>query len=94
MIMRRSVVAFALVGLAIPVIWMAIYHNSPTFAGWWLKAPHWVETLRLTAWPSAILLIADPLDNNVLLWIVSAVANAAVYAIVGWLILRASRRRR
>ena len=94
MIMRRLVVAFALVGLAIPVVWMALYHNSPPFADWWLKAPHWAETLRLTAWPSAILLIADPLDNNVLLWIASAVTNAVVYAIVGWFILLAFARRR
>ena len=72
---------------------MAIYHGSPMFAGWWLRAPHWVETVRLTVWPSAILLIADPLDNNVLLWVVSAVANAAVYAVVGWLLLQISWRR-
>lgn len=92
--MRRPIIAFALVGLAIPVIWMAIYHNSPSFAAWWLKAPHWVETLRLAAWPSAILLIADPLDNNLLLWIASAFTNAVVYAVVGWLILLAFVRRK
>lgn len=92
--MRRLVVTFALVGLAIPVIWMAVYHNSPAFAAWWFKAPHWVETLRLIAWPSAIFLIADPLDDNVLLWIASAVTNAALYAIIGWLMLLALARRR
>lgn len=81
--MLRPIIIFALVGLAIPVIWMAAYLNLPLFAAWWLQAPHWVETLRLAAWPSAILLIADPLDDNVLLWVASAVTNAAVYAIVG-----------
>lgn len=91
--MKRIVVAFALVGLGIPVTWMLAYHGSAAFAEWWLKAPHWVDSLRLAVWPSAILLIADPLDNNVMLWAVSAAINGAIYALIGSLLCVVLRHR-
>ena len=93
MVMKRLVLFFALVGLGIPVVWKLAYHYSAPFAEWWLQAPDWVETLRLALWPSALLLIADPLDSNVALWIVSVAINAATYGLIGGLLHAVLRRR-
>jgi hypothetical protein len=73
---------------------MALYHGSPSFAKWWYSTPVWVETLLLAVWPSSILLVADPMDNNVVLWAVSAAVNSAVYALVGSVLLHVLLRRR
>jgi uncharacterized protein (TIGR03382 family) len=92
--MKRHVLAFALVGLGIPVVWMSLYHATSWFAGWWLNGPLWGETLLLAVWPSSILLVADPMDNNVGLWAASAAINSAIYAVVGGLLVSALSRRR
>lgn len=92
--MKRPALVFALVGLGIPVVWMSLYHATSWFAGWWYGAPLWGETLLLALWPSSFLLIADPLDNNVVLWVVSAAINAALYALVGSLLFQALLRRK
>ena len=92
--MKRHVLVFALVGLGIPLVWMSLYHTTSWFAEWWLKGPLWGETLLLAVWPSSILLIADPLDSNLFLWVVSAAINAAIYALVGGLLLHALLRRK
>lgn len=91
--MKRLVIALACVGLFIPIVWMTLYHQSASFAQWWFAAPHWVETARLVLWPSAILLMADPHDSNVSLWVVSALTNAALYAVVASLVGHALQRR-
>jgi uncharacterized membrane protein SirB2 len=91
--MNRLVIVLGCVGLFIPVVWMILYHQSPSFAQWWFAAPHWVETVRLVLWPSAILLMADPHDSNVALWVVSAVTNAALYAALASFVGQALRRR-
>lgn len=90
--MKRYVFAAVLVGVALPGVWMWIYHANPSFGTWWLHSPGWVETARLVLWPSALLLIADPLDNNVSLWIASALSNGALYGLVAWLVARSVRR--
>jgi hypothetical protein len=90
--MKRAVLAFALIGLGIPTVWMVIYHTSPMFAKWWLTLPDWVDTLRLVIWPSAILLVADPLDENIVLWVISAALNALLYAMLGAALLRVLQR--
>lgn len=92
-IMKRLVLSFALVGLGIPVLWMSLYHTTSWFAGWWLRTPLSGETLLLVVWPSAIFLIADPLDSNVVLWVVSAAINAAIYALIEGLLHAVLRRR-
>lgn len=78
-----KVIALAgLVGTVIPSIWMALYHGSPAFAKWWFEAPSFVELIRLLLWPTSLLLMADPLDQNVTLWIVSIALNALIYVMV------------
>ena len=90
--MRRFVLAFTLVGPCIPIVWMAIYHLSPPFAKWWFSAPLWLEIVRFGLWPVSVLLMAEPHDSNVTLWVTSALINAAVYALLASLLGHAFRR--
>jgi hypothetical protein len=83
--MKRIPQIAAVVGVAIPSAWMLIYHNNTMFSGWWLDAPNWVENVRLILWPTAIMLIADPHDKNVGLWVASAILNGVIYAFLGLL---------
>ena len=81
--MSRKASWFALVGLMLPCAWIALYFWVPAFNAWVYSAPVWVGTLRLVLWPSAILLVADPMENNPTLWVVSVALNAALYFVVG-----------
>ena len=92
--MWRVTLWFSLVGLSIPVVWMSLYHLVPGFAQWWYETPTWVETLLLAVWPSSLLLVADPLDDNVSLWVVSAAVNFGLYALVGSIIVAVFSRKR
>lgn len=92
--MRRVTLWFSLVGLSIPVVWMSLYHLVPGFAKWWYGTPIWAETLLLAVWPSSILLVSYPLDENLGLWVVSAVVNLGLYAVVGSIIVAAISRKR
>lgn len=91
--MKRLIVAVTCLGLFVPIVWMTLYHQSASFAQWWFAAPQWIEAVRLVLWPSAILLMADPQDSNVSLWVVSALINAALYAVVASLVGHALYRR-
>ena len=92
--MRRPTLWISLVGLSIPVVWMLLYHLVPGFSKWWYGTPTWAETILLVVWPSSILLVADPLDENVGLWVVSAAINLGLYAFVGSIIVAAVSRKR
>lgn len=78
MTLKRITVA-GLVGVAIPSVWLGMYHRSPEFARWWIEAPSFIEMARLLLWPTSLLLIADPRDSNMPLWIVSIVSNGLIY---------------
>lgn len=81
--MKRPALVGAIAGVTIPTLWMIAYHSNSAFADWWPEAPGWIENARLLLWPTAIVLIADPLDKNVALWIISAALNGGIYALVG-----------
>lgn len=87
--MSRKALWFALVGLLLPCVWIALYFWVPAFNAWVYSAPTWVGTLRLFLWPSAILLVADPLENNPTLWVVSVAVNGVLYFVVGSIVARA-----
>lgn len=89
--MSRKPIWFALVGLLLPSAWIALYFWVPAFNAWVYLAPTWVGTLRLVLWPSAILLVADPLETNPTLWVVSVALNGALYFFVGSVVARARR---
>lgn len=89
--MLRKPSGFALVGLLLPCAWIALYFWVPAFNAWVYSAPIWVGTLRLVLWPSAILLVADPMENNPTLWVVSVAMNGALYFVVGQIVARAYR---
>jgi hypothetical protein len=89
--MSRKASWFALVGLVLPCVWIALYFGVPTFNAWVYSAPIWVGTLRLVLWPSAILLVADPMENTPTLWVVSVALNGALYFVVGEGVARARR---
>lgn len=86
--MSRKALWFALVGLLLPCVWIALYFWMPAFDAWVYSAPTWIGTLRLFLWPSAILLVADPLENNPTLWVVSVVVNGVLYFVVGSIVAR------
>jgi hypothetical protein len=92
--MRRATLWFSLVGLGIPVVWMSLYHLVPGFPKWWYGTPTWIETMLLVVWPSSILLVADPLDQNVGLWVTSAAINFGLYALIGSITVVALSRKR
>lgn len=92
--MRRTTLWFSLAGLSIPVVWMSLYHLVPGFAKWWYGTPTWMETILLTVWPSSILLLADPLDEKIGLWVMSAAINLGLYALIGSIISAAFSRKR
>ena len=89
--MSRKPILLALVGLLLPCAWIALYFWVPAFNAWVYSAPTWVGTLRLVLWPSAILLVADPLETNPTLWVVSVALNGALYLVVGAVVSRARR---
>lgn len=92
--MRRPALWFSLVGMSIPVVWMSLYHFAPGFSKWWYGTPTWAETVLLAVWPSSILQMADPLDENVGLWVVSAAINFGLYAFVGSILVAAVSHKR
>jgi hypothetical protein len=91
--MKRLALWFAIAGLIVPTAWMSLYHLLPGFAKWWYGTPAWAETVLLTVWPSSILLAADPMDDNIDLWVISAAINAGLYAFVGGVIVAAFSRK-
>ena len=89
--MLRKASWFALIGLILPCAWIALYFLVPAFNAWVYSAPVWIGTLRLVLWPSAILLVADPMENNPTLWVVSVALNGVLYFVVGQVVARAQR---
>ena len=79
---------FALAGILLPCVWIALYFWVPAFNAWVYASPTWIGTLRLVLWPSAILLVADPMENNPTLWIVSVALNGVFYFVVGLIFAR------
>lgn len=89
--MLRKPFWFALMGLLLPSTWIALYFWVPAFNAWVYSVPTWVGTLRLVLWPSAILLVADQMENNPTLWVVSVALNGALYFVIGHIVDRACR---
>lgn len=92
--MRRYILIATMLGVTGPVLWMLAYHKSSAFADWWFGAPGWIEYIRSALWPTAIMLMADPLDKNVALWIAATMLNGAIYALLGALIWFSIHRRK
>jgi hypothetical protein len=80
---------FALVGGQIPVTWFLLYSavdGSNTPPTWMTNS--WIDSVLLTFWPSAVLLIADPEDSNLGLKILSTLINIGYFGIIGYLFWR------
>lgn len=86
--MPSKALGFSFAGVLLPCVWIALYFWVPAFYAWVYTAPAWVGTLRLLLWPSAILLVADPMENNPTLWVVSVVVNGVLYFVIGSVVPR------
>lgn len=77
--LRTCILTAAGIGLLLPVTWLALYSFGP--AG--LTRNVFSNLLVTLLWPSFILMIGDPLEENAWLPAIAISLNAAVYAAVG-----------
>mgnify|MGYP001766014874 CR=1 FL=1 len=81
----RAVMISALLGAAVPVAWYAIHatvgHRWPDV----LDTMH-CDVVLMVVWPSSVLLIADPLGENLDVQVMAVLGNVLLYAIVGALV--------
>ena len=91
---RKISVWCAAIGFAIPIAWIGLYLQSSTFVSWVYNSPQWVGNVRMVVWPSALLLVADPEETNVPLWIVSIILNGLLYFLIGSIIEAAVNSRK
>lgn len=94
--MSKYSISFGAVGAFLPVAWIFYYVTvgADSYAIDWLAQSAWFQNFRLMLWPSSLLLIADPNDANIPLWITSVLLNVGLYAVVGclvWLSLHESK---
>lgn len=84
---KRFVGIASSIGAAVPVAWLFMYQFVgrvfPSLQDFLSDLPG-IDYALLILWPSSLLLIADPTNSNPGPWLQSAVANAVLYAIVGW----------
>jgi hypothetical protein len=82
------ILIFSLVGAGIPITWLLFWNWAKSHCeqcvSWFMGLPFFDVTL-LALWPSSLLLIADPSDNNVQLQAISVLVNIVFYMILGWL---------
>jgi hypothetical protein len=93
MTQKKMVVVFGACGLAVAILLAGIriymLHQYQDVVG------DWFNTLTLILWPSAFYLTVmqakTPLAVAVVVWSVAILANALIYAFVGWIVWRVGR---
>ena len=86
--MGKFLLIFSLVGGSIPIIWLMFWHwakNSCEQCVNWLMGSQFFDVTLLIVWPSSLLLVADPSDNNLKLQSISVLINILFYMILGLL---------
>lgn len=89
MTQRRFVIFAAAIGVAIPLIWLAVYwsflRGNPAFINAIMSDGHFDRVL-IAIWPSWLFLIADPEERSVAIPVLAIAVNAMLYGVVGWLV--------
>lgn len=92
--MRAFLISMTLAGMLVPTIWFGLHWLVPGFDHWWLvDAPSWLEGALLVAWPTSLLLMADPEERNIWIPLISVGLNVLLYGVVG-MVLYIGRRRK
>jgi hypothetical protein len=86
---RRFIALAATVGVAFPVIWLAVnwgfLQGNPALSNLVLSSYRFDRVL-LALWPSSLLLMADPEGRSVAIPAAAIAVNAMLYGAVGWLV--------
>lgn len=95
---QRRFVAFAAgIGVAIPLVWLAVYwtflRGNPALINSVMSDSHFDRVL-IAIWPSWLFLIADPEERSVAIPTAAIAVNAVLYGGVGWLVWFGLNRRR
>jgi hypothetical protein len=94
---RRFVALAAAIGVAVPVVWMAVYwaflRGNPALIHSVRSVVHFDRVL-IVLWPSWVFLIADPEERSVAIPAVAIAVNALLYGVVGWFIWFGLNRKR
>ena len=87
--MKKFVLKFVLAGIVIPLFFLLLYFIATTFHGLWWECYVFIFTIPgIILWPTAIWLMAA---FNLWTTIISIIANAILYGVVGilvWLIYK------
>ncbi|MBK9134129.1 MAG: hypothetical protein IPM15_07220 [Betaproteobacteria bacterium] len=93
----RFVAFAAAVGVAIPLVWLAIYwtflRGNPSLINSIMSGGH-LDRVLVAIWPSWLFLIADPEERSVVIPAAAVAVNALLYGAVGWLVWFGLNRRR
>ncbi|SET67044.1 hypothetical protein SAMN05660429_02354 [Thalassotalea agarivorans] len=78
----------ALLGASVGLIFVAFWYgiNSCETCSNYMVVTLWVDYARLAMWPSAILLVGDPMGTNYALQAVSAVLNVLLFSVLAFLL--------
>lgn len=91
---KKFVLCFVAAGIFLPAAWFGVYRVCPEIINRAMSSL-WVGDVVLLLWPSSILLLGDPNETSVVvLPIVSTIANAVLYGIIGallWIGLKRSK---
>ncbi len=95
---QRRFVAFAAgMGVAIPLVWLAIYwaflKGNPALINS-IMSGGFFDRVLIALWPSWLFLIADPEERSIAIPTASIAVNAVLYGSVGWLVWIGLNRRR
>ena len=93
----RFVVFATGIGVAIPLLWMAIYWfvlrgNAALIYS--LMSEGRFDRVLIAVWPSWLFFIADPNEQSIAIPVVSVVVNGVLYGAVGWLVWYGLNRHR
>lgn len=94
---RRFVVFASGLGIAIPIVWLAVYwlflRGNPALINSIMSGGHFDRVL-IAVWPSWLFMIADPEEQSVAIPAAAIAVNALLYGVVGWLLWFGLNRRR
>jgi hypothetical protein len=86
---RRFIISAIAVGVAIPLLWLALYwgvlRGNPRLINNLMSAGR-LDLALLAVWPSWILLVADPEERSVAIPAASIAVNGVLYGGLGWLV--------
>lgn len=93
----RFVIFAGGVGVAIPLVWLAVYWlflrgNSALINS--VMSDGYFDRVLIAIWPSWLFLIADPDERSIAVLTAAIVVNALLYGAIGWLVWFGLNRRR